>query len=104
MGSDQDIAGRRTGPFSRHEMRYSTKKSENGFHRHMDARSCRCMVVIMEYDMADNGRYNPDRRKVELIIKREKQDTQHLRKTRAFRLPTNHQQKYLSYLPQHAKA
>jgi hypothetical protein len=44
------------------------------------------MVVIMEYDMADNGRYNPDRQKMELIIKREEQGTQHLCKRGAFRL------------------
>jgi hypothetical protein len=27
----------------------------------MDAGSCQWIVVIMEYDMADNGRHNPDR-------------------------------------------
>jgi alpha-glucosidase (family GH31 glycosyl hydrolase) len=80
MGSDQDTAGRRTGPFSRHERRYSTKKSENGLHEHMDAKSCRLMLVIMEYDMADNGRYSRNRRKKEIIMKREEQDTQELQK------------------------
>jgi hypothetical protein len=37
-------------------------------------------------------------------IEREEQDIQHLHKRTAFRLPTNHQPKQLSHLPQHEKA
>jgi hypothetical protein len=70
MGLGQDRDERRVGLISRHERRYSTQKSVNGLHNHMDARTSRWMVVIMEYDMADNGRNNPNRMKKELIIKR----------------------------------
>jgi hypothetical protein len=42
---------------------YSTKTSRKDRHDHMDARSSWWMVVIMDYDMAYNGRYNPGRSK-----------------------------------------
>jgi hypothetical protein len=38
-------------------------RKENGFHNHVDARSCQWMVVIMDYDMDDHGSYNLDRRR-----------------------------------------
>jgi hypothetical protein len=52
--------------------------------------------------MADNGRYNAGRRKMELVFMRE-QATKHLPKGTAFGLPTNHQQKHLSHVPECAK-
>ena len=41
----------------------SSKNSGNDHEGHMDATSCQCMVVIMKYDKADNGRCNPGRRR-----------------------------------------
>jgi hypothetical protein len=69
MGLGQDSGDRRTGLISHRggneeeSAQHSTKNSENGLHDHTDARSCQWMVVIMEYDTADNGTYNPDRRR-----------------------------------------
>jgi hypothetical protein len=92
MGFGQDAGERRMGLTSHIESQYSSKKSGNGHHVHMDARSCQWMVVKMQYDIADNGRCNPDRR-------RENEG----RRTRLTG-PRNHQQKHRSHLPQHGKA
>ena len=43
--------------------RYSSTISGNCRQGHVDARICQWMVVIMKYDMADNLRYNRDRRR-----------------------------------------
>jgi hypothetical protein len=44
-------------------VQYSSKNSGYGRQEHVDARRCQWMVVIIKYDMADNGRYNADRRR-----------------------------------------
>jgi hypothetical protein len=53
---------------SRHERKlesaqYSSTNSGNCHQGHLDATICQWMVVIMKYDMADNLRYNLDRRR-----------------------------------------
>jgi hypothetical protein len=70
MGLGQDRGEQRTGltypHFTSHVERHSEsvcsfpKNTENGFHNHVDARSCQWMVVIMDYDMEGHGRYNPE--------------------------------------------
>ena len=40
----------------------SSEYSGNGRQSHVGTRSCQWMVVIMKYDMADNVRYNRDKR------------------------------------------
>jgi hypothetical protein len=62
----QDRGERRTGLTSHSERKsesacYFSQNPEITFNNHVDARNCQWMVVIMDYDMADYGRYNPDR-------------------------------------------
>jgi hypothetical protein len=82
MRFSQDRGERRMGLTSHAERQSESacnfsKNPEDGFHNHMDARSCQWMVVIMDYDMADHGRYNPGRRREN---QKRRTDTQHLRK------------------------
>jgi hypothetical protein len=53
---------------SKHERKlesgqYSSTNSRNCHQVHVEATICQWMVVIMKYDMADNVRYNCDRRR-----------------------------------------
>jgi hypothetical protein len=68
MGFSKDRGERRMGLTSHGESQaesaqYSSKNSGNCHHGHKDARSCQWMVVIMENYMAENGKYNSDRRR-----------------------------------------
>jgi hypothetical protein len=68
MWFGQDRGERRTGLTSHPERepesaRYSSRNPEDVFHNHMAARSHQWMVVIMDYDMPQHGRFNQDRRR-----------------------------------------